>query len=558
MQRKKRILFVTEGTIKSTGYSVYSREILNRLHSSGLFYVVELACFVDPIEDRDKINDVPWDVIVNKPTDPHQLQQYESNELFEFGEFSYNAALIKVKPDFVMDIRDWWMHEYQQSTRCAFRDYYKWCPMPTVDAYPQHESWVDTYCDADAVFTYSEFGKEVLERQSDSINVIDVCSPAASDSFKPIPEARKQFGIADKSVIYGTVMRNQKRKLYPELFASFKEFITKNKKNKDAFLYCHTYFPDLGWDIPKLLLEHGLTSRVLFTYKCKKCGVLTCNFFHDVNTFCNSCGTFMSSMIGTHNPINEQELAMVYNLFDCYIQYASNEGFGMPQVEAAYCGVPVLTVDYSAMQSVGRNIEAMMIPVSDFQVEAETGLKKAIPDKDEAIKLYRKVYNMSRKQRKKLGEKTRELAVYHYNWDRTAQKWMNYFINEPVISEDMSTTWYSEPTIIEPGPPCPEHITSPKEQARYLYSNVLHKPEWIHSFSWRKLVRDLTYKAHLISTSNDLYYFNESHIKDNKTNFIDYDKNKAYKQLSASRRQFNQLERDRWEQVVNEQSNLRR
>jgi glycosyltransferase involved in cell wall biosynthesis len=57
---------------------------------------------------------------------------------------------------------------------------------------------------------------------------------------------------------------------------------------------------------------------------------------------------------GVNNPISEEELASIYNLFDLYIQYANSEGFGMPQLEAAQCGALVASVDYSAMSSVDK------------------------------------------------------------------------------------------------------------------------------------------------------------------------------------------------------------
>lgn len=552
MNRKKKILFVTEASIKSTGYSVYSREILQRLHSSGHFEVAELACFCDPSEDLEAIKRVPWLVMVNKPSDPAELEVYESNPGYEFGEFSFNAALLKFQPDFVMDVRDWWMHEHQQRTRSVFRDYYKWVPMPTVDAMPQNDQWIESYTDADAVFTYSEFGRDVLLDQSDRINFIDICSPAASESFRNIPEAREVFGVDENAVIYGTVMRNQKRKLYPELFRSFSKFIAKNKANKNAFLYCHTYFPDLGWDIPKLLIEYNLTGRVLFSYKCNNCGNLTCNFFQDVNTHCPKCGHFKLSLVGVDNPINEEELAYVYNVFDVYVQYASNEGFGMPQIEAAYCETPVITVNYSAMQSLGVNIEASMIPLLDLQYEAETGLKKAIPDPNEAADIFQNFYNMSREERTDVGKKTEKLARKYYNWDAAANKWINFFLNEPVISEDMSTTWLSPPKIEQAAPPIPKELTSPKDQATYLFSEVLRKPQWVYGYMWRKLIRDLTYRAHMKSITNEVFYFNEMHIRDNRSNFTDYNKDKAYKQMCNSREMFNKWEKTRWDMLSNE------
>lgn len=544
MNRKKRILFVTEASIKTSGYSIYSREILKRLHSCGLFEVAELACFCDPTQDKEAIMNVPWPVFVNKPARPEDQTEYYKYPSLEFGEFSLNAVMLNFKPDFVMDIRDWFMHEHQASTRSVFRDYYKWIPMPTVDSIPQNDQWIETYTDADAVFTYSEFGRDGLLAQSDKIRHVGIPSPAASQSFRKIDNARELFGIEDKTFIFGTVMRNQPRKLYPELFKSFKNFLSSNKKN-DAFLYCHTYYPDLGWDIPKLLLEYGLSSRVLFTYKCQTCGNMTCNFFHDVHTFCRNCNKLTLSLVSVDTPTTEEELAHVYNIFDCYVQYANCEGFGMPVLEAAYCDLPIMTVDYSAMQSVGNNIDANMIPVLTLQEEQETGQKRAIPHYDEATKLFRKIYNTPKEKLVEQGKKTGELARSLYDWDRAAQIWIDFYQSEPVISEDMRTTWLSPPKIHVPAPPRND-ITAPKDQATYLFERVLGKPNWVYGYHWRKMVKDLTYRAHLKSITNDVYFFNESHIKDNKHDFIDYNFDMAYEQLMRTREDMNRWEENRW------------
>ena len=88
--------------------------------------------------------------------------------------------------------------------------------------------------------------------------------------YKPVEDKRKhkQFvGLDPDCKIIGTVMRNQRRKLYPDLFEAFKKFLDK-AEDKNYYLYCHTSYPDLGWDIPELLNEHGIGSKVLFTYIC--------------------------------------------------------------------------------------------------------------------------------------------------------------------------------------------------------------------------------------------------------------------------------------------------
>ena len=75
------------------------------------------------------------------------------------------------------------------------------------------------------------------------------------------------MGIDPEYKVIGTVMRNQRRKLYPDLFEAFKIFLDKSE-NKKYYLYCHTSYPDLGWDIPELLHQYELASNVLFTYIC--------------------------------------------------------------------------------------------------------------------------------------------------------------------------------------------------------------------------------------------------------------------------------------------------
>jgi hypothetical protein len=56
------------------------------------------------------------------------------------------------------------MLEYQE--RSPFRPFYHWAIMPTVDAAPQDEQWVATFLNADSVFTYSDWGMDVLRAQT--------------------------------------------------------------------------------------------------------------------------------------------------------------------------------------------------------------------------------------------------------------------------------------------------------------------------------------------------------------------------------------------------------
>lgn len=66
--------------------------------------------------------------------------------------------------------------------------------------------------------------------------------------------------------------------------------------------------------------------------------------------------------------ITNEQLAMLYNIADCFVSTSLNEGFGMPQLEAMLCGCPVVTADNSAMKELAEN-EHTAITVSGWKEE---------------------------------------------------------------------------------------------------------------------------------------------------------------------------------------------
>ena len=466
MQRKKRVLFCSEASWLSTGYSVYTKEILSRLNQIDELEVAELACYAD--KNNQQIAQTPWKVYPNKPLheDPF-FNAYNSSPSAQFGEQTFNNVLLDFRPDVVMDIRDWWMMEFEQ--RSPFRDFFHWAIMPTVDAEPQDLQWINTYASADSVFAYSEFGRDTLLKQCDDINFIDIASPAASQIFTPTTDKaqhKNDMGISPDSMIIGTVMRNQKRKLYPDLFLAFRKFLDSIDDN-NVFLYCHTYYPDVGWDLPRLIDEHGLASRVLFTYKCKKCQNVSVDFFHDTIQACPKCGGFTNQLAGISNSLNDVELASIYNIFDIYVQYANSEGFGMPQLEAAYCGLPVVATYYSAMESVVDNIEAIGIKPLSYSLECETGCKRAIPDNEQFIKELINLHNQ-KSHLGSIGLDVCKRARDFYSWDKSADIWAKHLTKVPL--KDHRETWLSAPKIFEPATSIPPNITTNVDKINFIFT----------------------------------------------------------------------------------------
>ena len=99
---------------------------------------------------------------------------------------------------------------------------------------------------------------------------------------------------------------------------------------------------------------------------------------------------------------------IVLNNFDLYIQYANSEGFGMPQGEAAACGIPVMGTDYSAMESVLRKLGGITIKPAALYKELETGCLRAVPDNNLATKEMLDFFKLSKEMRRQIGLETRK------------------------------------------------------------------------------------------------------------------------------------------------------
>jgi len=512
MKRKPRILWCGEASFLNTGYAVYAKEVLTRLFQTNKYEIAELACYGSV--DDEELQSVPWRYYGNLPNldNQQELDNYQSSQIYQFGEWRFEDVCMDFKPDIVCDIRDWWMLEYQQ--RSPFRDFYHWMIMPTIDSAPQQEEWLATYLDADTVFTYSEYGKGVLEKEiGEKITVKDICSPGANlDKFFPVPNKslhRETSGFQQDITVIGTVMRNQKRKLYPELISAFASYLKKHPtESKKVFLYLHTTYPDNGWDIPRLIREAGVASRVLLTYKCKRCGFVFPSFFQEATTTCAKCGKIAASPPTPQSGVSTEDLCKIINFFDLYVQYSICEGFGMPQVEAACCGVPVMAVDYSAMSSVIRNIKGYPIDVKVLFRELETHSMRAYPDNDDLVSKLHEFVSLPQPMKAAKGREAYNAATKRYSWDETAKKWETAL--DEVKLRDTSETWDSQPRLINPPQAIPNPISN-EDLISWGIINLWGNQRMIDSFTSLRLLRELN-QGFIMYNFKNIFNLDESLI----------------------------------------------
>lgn len=454
---KKRVLFCGEASWLATGFSKFNRAILEGLHKTGKYELAEMGSYGSDNDPRAKA--LPWKFYGVNPNNEEEARVYNANGNKDqqarnsFGAYKIESVLLDFQPDIVFDARDPWMFAHIVNSK--LKSNFRFFCVPTVDSAPQRKEFIELFKKSDVITTYSRFGKKVLE--AEGITVTDVTSPAVhTDIFRPLDRKniRDKYCLVEDLFVFGTVMRNQKRKLFPDLFtaytalrgkyrkASKKVSEDKVKKIQHSVLFCHTSWPDVGWDIPDLLYRFGIQRHVVFTYKCDSCKNVFLSWFIPCDPKgmgqCRICGEHTAHMPNTHSGVTDAELAELYNLMDVYIQPAICEGWGLPITEAKACGVPGLYQNYSAMEDHIENGGGMEIKVGRFYHEADTMAIRSLPDIDNMVAGMEKLAFDDAK-RMALSINARNCALRMHQWDTTVKKVEN--ILDGVEIFDRARTW---------------------------------------------------------------------------------------------------------------------
>lgn len=489
---KKKILLVNDASFLQTGYGVYGKELLTRLFRKEKYDICELGCYAN-MKDQ-AISSVQWGFIPNSPHDPKEYGEYIANPINEWGAWKFEQVCLFFKPDIVLSFRDYWMDEF--INRSPYRKHFYYITMPTVDSIPQQDIWISNYMKADKVLTYTKWGKDVIEKQTNNkLKIADIAPPAANpkDYFPVLDKKEHKLnqGLLSDTIILGTIMRNQPRKLFQDLIFSFKEIIDRLPQELAAktYLYCHTGYPDIGHDIPQLVRDCGVGNKILFTYECHNCHHVFPAFFRDARTYCQKCNRYAAFMPGSKTNIPGKEMGKIVNCFDWYIQYSQNEGFGMPILEAAYCNVPSVVVNYSAMSSIAEEIGAEKVGAIRYGQDFYTKTYRAMPDNNEFVeKMVEKIGETDTDKYKEFSKNIGETARSKFSYDTTAEIWEKCIDDAPT-----SHTWSSPPKILETSNINPPFNLSNSQFVEWCVMNILKDRSMMEDYTVFRILKSLNY-----------------------------------------------------------------
>lgn len=165
------------------------------------------------------------------------------------------------------------------------------------------------------------------------------------------------------------------------------------------------------------------------------------------------------------------------------------EGQGLPQCEAAACGIPIMSTDYSAMSDVVRKLGGYPIPVIRHTKEAASSRLFGWMDMNNVVEYWKQFIQIPNDEREKLGILAHYNYHKHYNYNKTAQIWMN-----AIDSVRPELDWKSPLRFFNPNTNVPQGLNN-KDYVRWLILNVLGQPEKAYSLFEAKLVKDVSFNC---------------------------------------------------------------
>jgi len=257
-----------------------------------------------------------------------------------------------------------------------------------VDHAPLHPHCEAVYKRCLAVVAMSMFGRRELEAHG--IKVLDVI-PHGYDPkvYRPVydeerEECKRFLDVDPHCFLVGFIGRNQIRKQIDRLLLGFRRLID-NYRDVDVKLLLWT---DVNGEVPLLPVIHSL-------------GLHEYVYWPEQRLY----------RIG----MPEEMMWRLYNACDLVV-CVSAEGFWLPGLESAACGIPTIAPDYAA----AKELATFTVRVSDWTFNNMAGVRQPLVDLDDLAEKIVKVYDSDwEKLRRRQLERAKG-----YEWSNIIPRWL--------------------------------------------------------------------------------------------------------------------------------------
>lgn len=260
----------------------------------------------------------------------------------------------------------------------------------------------------------SRFGEEQL--RGCGFDPLYVPHGVDTQIYRPHDRAavRQEVGIPADAFVIGQVAANKGRPSRKGFQQSLEAFRIFHDSHPEAMMYLHTVAsPDVanGEDIYALTEMLGINDAVMVADAVKM----------------------------LHDPYPPEAMAKIYSTFDCLANPSMGEGFGVPILEAAACGVPAVVTNFSSMPEVAGDA-GWKVGCRPFWTPGNAWM--AIADVEEIVEAYEQCYSQTETERQARSDLAREHALA-YDADRVTEE---YFL--PVLDQVFERFGEREPEVV--------------------------------------------------------------------------------------------------------------
>jgi len=313
---------------------------------------------------------------VNYAGDPNDMQQFckmypaMAHGSDPFGSHRIGELVQIIKPELVFIVNDIWVAINLVDKIEPFKESigFKTCIYTPIDSYGLFPELLPAIDKWDKLITYTQFGKEEIEKMGYTKPIEVVGHGTDFSSFFPMDKAecRREFGVPEDAFIVFNGNRNQPRK---RIDLTIKGFVKFAKDKPDARLWLNMGAKDMGWEIIPLFKRVARDEGYDSTGKL----ILTSPHFSTINCL----------------PI--EKLNKVYNACDIGVNTCIGEGWGLVNTEHAATGVAQLVPDHTSLKEIFKGVPR--IACHGSETDRNYGLERMLPEPESMADLLDNYYH---------------------------------------------------------------------------------------------------------------------------------------------------------------------
>jgi glycosyltransferase involved in cell wall biosynthesis len=395
-EKKIKVLTISDHILSPSGVGHMARNMIFALLKTGKFQVIALGGAIKHdnyqpqrlTEFKDDLVIVPVDGYSN----PDQIR-----------------SVIKMeKPDILWIITDPRFFTWLWNMENEIRPYIPIVYYHVWDNYPYPYFNKPYYDSNDMIVTISKLTDDIVKTVSPTVERIYLPHAVDVNVFKrysdsEVEEFKKNSNFKDSpiSILNKTIFfwnnRNARRKQSGTLIWWFKDFLDIVGHDK-AVLLMHTDTKD----------QHG----------------------QDLDAIVEHLNLLQGQVLFSRQKLPVEMLARVYNMADCTVNIADAEGFGLSSLESLACETPVINTMTGGLQEQvtnGNDWFGIGIKPASQSVIGSLEVPWIYEDrisKEDFINALLKIFNMTKDQRRKMGQAGRDHVIKNYNYETYCNKWV--------------------------------------------------------------------------------------------------------------------------------------